>query len=124
MQVLAWAAALKVIKALIHTVGGVLQVGMSPLTGNREGVSELPGWAGRPGRAHRNMLEDMLPFAALILVGHATSAFNEITALSAQISFWVRRAYLVIHFGGIPWVRTALYVISVISMVLICAQLV
>ena len=47
LQLLAWAAALTVVQALIHTVGGVLQVGMSPLVGNREGVSELTGWAGR-----------------------------------------------------------------------------
>ena len=124
LQLLAWAAALTVVQALIHTVGGVLQVGMSPLVGNREGVSELTGWAGRAGRAHRNMLENMVPFAALVLVGHATGALNEMTALGAQIFFWARLAYLVIYIGGIPWARTALYVISVIGMVLIFAQLV
>ena len=94
---------------------------MSPLVGNREGVSELSGWA---GRAHRNMSENMVPFAALVLVGHATGAFNEMTALGAQIFFCSRLAYLVIYIGDIPWARTALYVISVIGMVLIFAQLV
>ena len=70
------------------------------------------------------MLENMVPFAALVLVGHATAAFNEMTALGAQVFFWARLAYLVIYIGGIPWARTALYVISVIGMVLIFAQLV
>ena len=46
------------------------------------------------------------------------------TALGAQIFFWARLAYLVIYISGIPWARTALYVISVIGMVLIVAQLV
>ena len=46
------------------------------------------------------------------------------TALGAQIFFWARLAYLLIYIGGIPWARTVLYVISVIGMVLIIAQLV
>ena len=99
----------------------MLEVGIMPLVGNREGVSEL---SYRAGWAHRNMLENMVPFAALVLVGHATGAFNEMTALGAQIFFWARLAYLVIYIGGIPWARTALYMIAVIGMVLIFAQLV
>ena len=69
LQLPAWAAALTVVQALMLTVGGMLQAGMSPLVGNREGVSELTGWAGWAGRANRNMLENMVPFAALDLVG-------------------------------------------------------
>ena len=49
LQLLAWAAALTVVQALIHTVGGVLQVGMSPLVGNREGVSDFPAGPVGPG---------------------------------------------------------------------------
>ena len=124
LQLLVWAAALTVVQALIFVVGGVLQVGLPPLVGNREGVGELTGWAGRAGRAHRDMLENMVPFAALVLVGQATGAFNEMTALGAQIFFWAQLAYLVIYFGGIPWARTAVWLISVIGMVLIFAQLI
>ena len=117
---LAWAAALSC-PGVIHTVGGVLQVGMSPLVGNREGVSELTGWEWPGGPSQHVGKHGAL--AALVLVGHATGAFNEMTALGAQIFFWARLAYLVIYIGGIPWARTALYV-SVIGMVLIFAQLV
>ncbi len=124
LQLLVWAAALTVVQALIFVVGGVLQVGLPPLVGNREGVGELTGWAGRAGRAHRDMLENMVPFAALVLVGQATGAFNEMTALGAQIFFWARLAYLVIYIGCIPWARTAVWLISVIGMVLIFAQLI
>ena len=76
------------------------------MVGNREGVGELTGCR-RAGRAHRNMLENMVPFAALILVAQATGVSNEMTVLGAQIFFWARLAYLVIYIAGIPWVRTA-----------------
>ena len=124
LQLLVWAAALTVVQALIFVVGGVLQVGLPPLVGNREGVGELTGWAGRAGRAHRNMLENMVPFAALILVAQATGVSNEMTVLGAQIFFWARLAYLVIYIAGIPWVRTAIWLLSVIGMVLIFTQLI
>ena len=66
----------------------------------------------------------MVPFAALVLVGHTTGAFNEMTALGEQIFFLARLACLVIYIVGIPWALTALYVISMIGIVLIFAQLV
>ena len=43
-------------------------VGLPTLAGNREGLGELTGMAGRAKRAHFNMLESLPLFAALVLI--------------------------------------------------------
>lgn len=48
---------------------------------------ELPAWAQRSKRVHKNLMENLAPFAALVLTAHVTGAANETTALSAQIFF-------------------------------------
>jgi uncharacterized MAPEG superfamily protein len=109
---------------LVAAMGANLQVGLPALAGNREDVPALTGWAGRARRAHLNMLENLVLFAALVLVAHAANKTNEMTALGAQFFFWARLAYAVIYVAGIPWLRTAVWFVSVIGMILIFIQLV
>jgi uncharacterized MAPEG superfamily protein len=46
-------------------------VSLVTLAGNREGMPPLTGWALRAYRAHLNMLESLVLFAALVLVAVA-----------------------------------------------------
>jgi uncharacterized MAPEG superfamily protein len=46
------------------------------------------------------------------------------TLLGAQIFFWARVVYAAVYLAGIPWVRTAVWAVSVIGMLLIFRQLV
>jgi len=45
------------------------------------------------------------------------------TALGAQLFFWARLAYAAIYIAGIPWARTAAFVVSAAGLVLILIQL-
>ena len=54
-----------------------------------------------------NILENLLVFAAIVLVVHSSGAANVTTALGAQIFFWGRVAMAVGHMGGIPGLRLA-----------------
>jgi uncharacterized MAPEG superfamily protein len=65
MMLLVWAVLLTFVQMLIAVSGAVLQVGLPTLAGNREGLAACTGWAGRAARAHRNMLESLVQFAAL-----------------------------------------------------------
>jgi uncharacterized MAPEG superfamily protein len=42
--------------------------------------------------------------------------------LGAQLFFWARLAYAFVYIAGIPWVRTAVWLVSVIGLVLIFVQ--
>ena len=124
LMYLVWSAALTLGLAVIAVSGATLDVGLPRLAGNREGMSELSGWAGRAARAHRNMLENLVLFAILVLVARAVNVSNAMTLLGAQLFFWSRVAHAIIYIAGIPWLRTAVWGVSVIGLILIFWQLV
>jgi uncharacterized MAPEG superfamily protein len=124
LKLLIWSVALTVVQAVIAVIGAQMQVGLPPLVGNREDLPVMKGWAGRAQRAHRNMLEYLVLFAALVLVANATGKANATTALGAELFFWSRIAYAAIYLAGIPWVRTAVWGVSIVGLLLIFLQLI
>jgi uncharacterized MAPEG superfamily protein len=123
MMLLVWAVALTLVQMLIAASGAASQVGVMPLFGNREGMPVSTGWAGRAYRAHHNMLENLVLFAALVLVAVVAQKTNDKTLLGAQLFFWARLAYAVIYVAGIPFLRTAAWLVSIVGLVLIFLQL-
>jgi uncharacterized MAPEG superfamily protein len=121
---LVWSAVLTFVLVLIAVSGAQLQVGLPTLAGDREGLAEIKGWAGRARRAHANMLENLILFAILVLVAHAAGVRNGMTLLGAQLFFWGRVAHAVLYLAGTPWVRTAAWGVSVIGLLLIFWQLI
>ena len=112
------------VQVLIAAAAANQVVGLATLAGNREGVPELTGFAGRARRAHLNMVENMVLFAVLVLVTAVAGKANAMTAMGALIFFWARLVYAVIYLLGIPWLRTLAWFVSVIGMVIIALQLV
>jgi uncharacterized MAPEG superfamily protein len=123
LMLLVWAVLLTFVQMLVAVSGATLQVGLPALVGNREGLAACTGWAGRATRAHRNMLENLVLFAALVLVAAIAGKTNSTTLLGAQIFVWARVAYAVIYIAGLPWLRTAAWVVSVIGLAMIFLQL-
>jgi uncharacterized MAPEG superfamily protein len=124
LTLLIWAVALTFVQVLVAVAGAMLQVGLPRLAGNREGLPELTGWAGRAQRAHWNMIENLPLFAALVLVAHAGGISTSMTVLGAQLFIWARLAYAIIYVAGIPWLRTASWAVSVVGLLLIFLQLI
>ena len=111
------------VQVLVAAMGANQAVGLNTLAGNREGLPEIKGWAGRAKRAHLNMVENMVLFAALVLIAAVAGKANAMTAMGAAIFFWSRVAYAVIYVAGIAWLRTLAWFVSVIGMVLIAIEL-
>ena len=111
------------VQMLIAATGANQAVGLPTLAGNREGLPEITGWAGRAKRAHLNMIENLVLFAALVLVATAAGKANAMTAMGAMIFFWARVAYAVIYVAGIAWLRTVAWFVSVIGLALIAIEL-
>ena len=124
LMLLAWAVALTFAQMLVAATGATLQVGLPALAGNRDNLPRITGWAGRAERAHRNMLESLVLFAVLVVVAFITQKTNNTTLLGAQLFVWARLAYAVIYLVGIPWLRTGVWAVSVVGLVLIFLQLV
>ncbi len=118
LSMLFWATILTFVQVLAAVALANMQVGLPELAGNREGLS-LSGIAGRAKRAHANMLENLILFAALVLVVQIAGLNNDLTALGAQIFVVARLVYAVIYIAGVPWLRTATWFVAVIGMAMI-----
>ncbi|MCA0247216.1 MAG: MAPEG family protein [Proteobacteria bacterium] len=123
LKYLLFSTILTFVQVLVAAIGANQAVGLNTLAGNREGLGEIPGWAGRAKRAHLNMIENMVLFAALVLIATAAGKANAMTAMGAMIFFWARVAYAVIYLAGIAWLRTLVWFVSVIGMAMIAWEL-
>lgn len=124
LTLLVWATLLTVVQAVIAVQGAMMQVGLPALAGNREGLPEIKGWGGRAARAHRNMIENLVLFAALVLAAVAAGKTNDMTLLGAQIFLYARVAYALVYLVGLPWLRTGVWAVSVAGLAMIFLQLV
>jgi len=123
LTLLVWSAVLAFVLMLIAVAGAQLQVGLPALMGNRENMPPIVGWAGRARRAQLNMLEYLVLFAILVLVAQMAGKTNAMTLLGCQIFFWARLAHAIVYIAGVPWLRTAVWAVSVIGLILILLQL-
>ena len=124
LTLLVWARVLTLVQAVVAVQGALMQVGLPTLAGNREGMPEIKGWGGRAARAHRNMLENLVLFAALVLVAVVAGKTNATTLLGAQIFLYARIAYALVYIAGMPWLRTAVWGVSVVGLAMIFVQLI
>jgi len=124
IKLLIWSAALAAVQSFLAAFGTVTQVGLPVGVGNRETMPTFTGWVGRAHRAHRNMLESLVLFAILILVAQAFGKFNAMTTLGAELYFGARVAYALVYLAGIPWLRTLIWTVSVVGLVMIFKELV
>ena len=97
--------------------------GMAWGFGNRDVPIAVPAWVERTRRAHANMVENLAPFAVLVLVAHLTGKANGTTALGAELFFLGRVAHLLVYAAGIPVVRTLVFGVAVAGEILILTQL-
>ena len=123
LTLLVWAVALTFVQMIVAGIGANLQFGVATTGGNRETMPAPTGWAGRASRAHRNMLENLPLFAALVLVAVIAGRTNATTLLGAQIFLAARVLHGIVYVIGIPVLRSVIFAVSVIGMGLIFLQL-
>jgi uncharacterized MAPEG superfamily protein len=90
---------------------------------NRDQPLEVVPWVGRAVRAHQNLVENIGPFAILVLVAHVAGKANELTAVGATIFFWARLAHALAYIAGILYLRTAVFFVGFFGELLILSQL-
>lgn len=54
-----------------------------------------PAWVHRAYRAHLNLLEQMMPFAVIVLVAHVLGVSTPVTVWASIAFFWFRIAHAV-----------------------------
>ncbi len=125
LRLLAYSAFVALILWVPYILAAMQVRGVSGVAGYPTGsYGDLPDWAQRCHRAHLNLLENLAPFAILVLVALLTGALNEMTALGARLFFWARIAQTLVHIAGIAWARTLFFVIGWAGNLLIFMQIV
>lgn len=124
MQMLVWVAVLCVLLAFPYTLALIAKVGLVRAASYPQPVDvELAAWAQRARRAHMNFVENIAPFAILVLVAQVMGLANETTALGATIFFWARVVQALAHTLAIPFVRTLSWFTSLAGLVVILTQI-
>lgn len=88
------------------------------------GDAPLPLWANRFYRAHMNLVENLAPFAVLVIVSWLVyGGSNPVVAFWAMIFFFARVVQAAVHMMGIPVLRTLAFFTGVAAEVVILIQI-
>jgi len=113
LEMLAWSIALGVAHVLLGAALATRQRGLKWNVGARDAAPPpLAGAAARVDRALRNFLETFPFFAAAVLAVALLERGDAGTALGAQCYFWARLAYVPVYAAGIPYLRSAIWLVS------------
>ena len=110
LRYLAYTALLSLLLWIPYIVSEITTRGVTRAVGYPTGFyDDLPAWAQRCHRAHMNLVENLVPFAALVLIAGVAS---DLTVIGAQLFFWSRLVQTVVHIAGIPWLRTLAFAVG------------
>ena len=123
LLMLTWTAILCGVLFLPYVLCRIWVWGLVATVGYPKNPPALPDWAQRAHRAHLNLVENIGPFAALVLVAQVGGAADPATALGATLFFWARLVQAVVHILGIPWVRTLAFFAGLIGEIIIVLEI-
>jgi uncharacterized MAPEG superfamily protein len=123
LQILACAVGWGLIQIALAATLAVQQRGFDWAVGPRDTSPPLTGMAGRVNRALCNFSETFPLFAAAILAVAVTQRGNATSAMGAQIYLWARIAYLPVYALGIRYLRTLVWTVSAVGLVMVLMPL-
>ena len=119
---------LSILLGLVHIlIAGSLVTasrGLKWNAGNRDGEPSVVSLhAGRAQRAQGNFLETFPFFAAAVVCAIAIDRQGYLAETGAQMYFWARVAYLAIYIIGIPVLRTLVWAVSMVGLLMVVVTL-
>lgn len=121
---LTWVVALSAIMWVPYVLNTIMVRGLVDAVGYPDHPKPLAPWAERMKKAHYNAVENLVVFAALVLMLNAADVSNGTTVLACNIYFWARLVHLAVYTFGIPWLRTLSFAASWLCIVALIVQLI
>ena len=119
IAMLGWSMILGLVYVMTAGAFSTSQRGFKWNAGNRDApLPPLTGAAARGVRAAANFMETFPFFAAAVLAVTATGKASGHSALGADFYFWARVVYLPTYLIGIPYLRTVVWMVSLIGIVM------
>jgi len=95
-----------------YILNEIMVRGLMDAVGYPENPKPLARWAQRLKAAHYNAVENLVVFAALVLVAVVGGIHEPAVATAACVYFWARVVHAVAYTAGVPWVRTLSFVVG------------
>ncbi|MEQ1951683.1 MAPEG family protein [Mesorhizobium yinganensis] len=123
ITVLTWSVVLLLVQVIVQATA-TYDLGPKYLFSPRdEGRVSRSVVAGRLGRALRNLLETYPAFIALALMLVITGKAGGLGATGAWLWLAARVVYVIIYAAGVPVVRTLVWLVSIVGLLLMLARL-
>lgn len=97
---------------VVQVLAAAQKLDLSQLAGNRETLPSLTGLAGRMDKAQMNSVVAMALFAPAVLILEVRGDIPPLAHTLAWVFLLARIAYVVVFALGIPWVRTATWLLG------------
>ena len=120
---LTWVLALNAIIWLPYVLNRIMVWGLVDAVGYPENPKPLAPWAERARKAHYNAVENLVVFAAAVLILNAAGVSNDATVMACTVYFWARLVHYIVYTAGIPWLRTLSYAVGWICNVVLILEL-
>ncbi len=121
---LTWVTTLTALMWMPYILNLIAVRGLVDAVGYPEDPKPLSPWAAKMKAAHSNAVENLVVFAALVLIANAADVSNAVTVLACQIYFWARLVHLLSYTFAIPWVRTLAFAAGFACQIAIVLQLI
>ena len=121
---LTWVTALTAVMWIPYILNMIAVRGIVDAVGYPEDPKPMAAWAQRMKAAHYNAVENLVIFAALVLIANAAGISNETTVLACQIYFWARLVHLLVYTFAIPWGRTLAFAVAWACQIALLIQLI
>lgn len=102
---------------------GIGQNGLAAQAGSRDGLADPNVLRQRLQRLSANMQENLVMFAAVVLIAQLAGVSNDTTALGASLFFFARVAHAIVYGFGWPWIRPVCWAVAIAGMFMIVSQL-
>ena len=121
---LTWVTTLTAVMWMPYILNMIAVRGLVDAVGYPDDPKPLSAWAAKMKAAHANAVENLVVFAALVLIANAADVSNSTTVLACQLYFWARLVHLLSYTFAIPWVRTVAFAAGFFCQVALILQLI
>jgi uncharacterized MAPEG superfamily protein len=112
LEYLALVATLTALLWVPYILNAIMVRGLVEAVGYPTNPKPLAPWALRLKAAHCNAVENLVVFAALVLVAGVAGIHSPAIATAACVYFWARVVHVVAYTLGVPWVRTLSFLVG------------
>lgn len=124
LRMLAWSIVLGLVQLVIATTLATKDQGLAYNMSPRDEAAPPVGkLSARFGRAFGNFCETFPFFAAAVLAVMLSGKTNATSALGASLYFWARLVYVPVYALGVPVVRTLVWTVSIVGLVMVLGAL-